>query len=71
MPSPEDFNKDPRIEQLADLKRQLEAANKVVASLTPRSAQKGTSPPDPLGLFWAPPTPLGDVSYHRDEVVNS
>lgn len=42
MPAPEDYNKDPRLEQLAELKQQLEAANKVVASLTPRSAQKGT-----------------------------
>lgn len=43
LPTPEDFNKDPRIEQMAELKRQLEAANRVVASLTPKSAQKGTT----------------------------
>lgn len=42
LPAPEDYGKDPRIEQLADLKRQLEAANKMVASLTPKAVDKGT-----------------------------
>ena len=62
LPSPEDFNKDPRIEQLADLKRQLEAANKVVASLTPRSAQKGTSPPT-LSVYFGHPQPPWGVCH--------
>ena len=41
LPQPE-HDKDPRLEQLVALRAQLAEANRVVASLTPRSAEKGT-----------------------------